>query len=205
MILADVTAFRMHHVGAPMLEVEMKFPVADLPSLERRLADSGAVQDNTLDEADHYFNSPDRDFARTDEALRLRRTGASNFVTYKGPKLDTQTKTRTEVEVALAPGDATAQGFTTLLVYLGYRPVAVVRKRRRTFRLKRNEFELEITLDNVEKVGQYAELEIQAPQERLEDARKVLLETAAALGLTKSERRSYLELLLSQPSARPPS
>jgi adenylate cyclase class 2 len=187
----------------PMLEVEMKFPVEDLSALERRLADSGAVEEETLDEADHYFNAPDRDFARTDEALRLRRIGASNFVTYKGPKLDAQTKTRTEVEVPLATGEATAEAFTRLLVHLGYRPVAVVRKRRRTFRLKRNGFELEIALDNVEKVGQYAELEIQAPEERLRDARNVLLEMAAALGLTKSERRSYLELLLSLPSARP--
>jgi adenylate cyclase class 2 len=89
------------------------------------------------------------------------------------------------------------------LVHLGYRPVAVVRKRRRTFRLKRNGFEVEIALDDVEKVGQYAELEIQAPEERLRDARDVLLEMAGALGLTKSERRSYLELLLSLPSARP--
>jgi adenylate cyclase class 2 len=186
-----------------MLEVEMKFLVADPSSLERRLADIGAVEEKTLDEADHYFNAPDRDFARTDEALRLRRIGASNFVTYKGPKLDAQTKTRTEVEVPLASGDATAEAFTRLLVHLGYRPVAVVRKRRRPFRLKRNGFELEIALDDVEKVGQYAELEIQAPEERLEVARNVLLETAGALGLTKSERRSYLELLLSLPSARP--
>jgi adenylate cyclase class 2 len=188
-----------------MLEVEMKFPVSELSSLERKLTDSGAAQDKTLEEADHYFNAPDRDFARTDEALRLRRIGASNFVTYKGPKLDAQTKTRTEVEVPLAPGDATAEGFMKLLVHLGYRPVAVVRKRRRTFGLERNGFELEIALDDVEKVGQYAELEIQAPQERLEDARKVLLETATALGLSNSERRSYLELLLSQPSLKPSS
>jgi adenylate cyclase class 2 len=186
-----------------MLEVEMKFPVSDLSSLEQRLADSGAVEAETLDETDHYFNAPDRDFARTDEALRLRRIGASNFVTYKGPKLDAQTKTRTEVEVPLAPGNATAETLTRLLVHLGYRPVAVVRKRRRTFRLKRKGFELEIALDDVEKVGQYAELEIQAPEERLQDARNVLLEMAAALGLTQSERRSYLELLLSLPSARP--
>jgi adenylate cyclase, class 2 len=186
-----------------MLEVEMKFPVADLSSLQRRLADCGAVEEKTLDEADHYFNAPDRDFARTDEALRLRRIGASNFVTYKGPKLDAQTKTRTEVEVPLAPSDASAEAFSKLLVHLGYRPVAVVRKRRRTFRLKRNGFELEIALDDVEKVGQYAELEIQAPEEHLEAARDVLLKTAAALALTQSERRSYLELLLSLPSARP--
>src|ERR1700730_14968125 len=143
----------------PMLEVEMKFPGADLSTLERRLADSGAVEEQTLDEADHYFNAPDRDFARTDEALWLRRIGASTFVAYNRSEGDPQTKTRTEVEVPLATGDTTAEAFARLLVHLGYRPVAVVRKRRRTFRLKRNGFELEIALDDVEKVGQDAELD----------------------------------------------
>ena len=69
-----------------MLEVEMKFPVADFAALERRLAEWGARADALRTDADHYVNAPDRDFARTDEALRLRRTGSANHVTYKGPK-----------------------------------------------------------------------------------------------------------------------
>ena len=181
-----------------MLEVEMKFAVADFSLLERRLSETGAAKQQEVDEADHYFNAPDRDFARTDEALRVRQIGACNFVTYKGPKLDAQTKTRTEVEVAVAPGEAALEGFTRILIHLGYRPVAVVRKHRRTFRLLKDGFAIEVALDDVEKVGQYAELEIQAPEERLAAVRKVLLDTAAELGLSNSERRSYLELLLSR-------
>ena len=46
------------------------------------------------------------------------------------------------------------------------------------------------------RVGRFAELEIQAPEEQLDAARTVLLQTAAELGLSASERRSYLELLL---------
>src|SRR5262245_59361130 len=109
----------------------MKFPVADFAALETRLAAWGARADAPRQDADHYFNAPDRDFARTDEALRLRRTGDANFVTYKGPKRDAQTKTRTEIEVPLAGGDEAAGQFARLLTSLGYRPVAVVRKRRR--------------------------------------------------------------------------
>ena len=114
-----------------MLEVEVKFQVIDFAALERRLAEWGAFSDGPHQEADHYFNAPDRDFARTDEALRLRRIGSDNYITYKGPKLDAQTKTRTEIEVPLATGDEAADAFDRLLVHLGYRPVAVVRKRRR--------------------------------------------------------------------------
>jgi adenylate cyclase class 2 len=179
-----------------MLEVEMKFPVHDFGTLEKALVHKGAQETSVRQDADHYFNAPDRDFARTDEALRLRRIGPANFVTYKGPKRDAQTKTRTEIEVPLAEGDEAAEKFMQLLTHLGYRAVAVVRKQRRTYHLDRAPFSLEICLDEVEEVGRFAELEIVAPEERFEEARDVLLCLAAELGLTTSERRSYLELLL---------
>jgi len=179
-----------------MLEVEMKFAGANFADLERRLSEWGARADPPIDEADHYFNAPDRDFARTDEALRVRRIGTLNHVTYKGPKRDAQTKTRAEIEVALAHGDEAADKFMEMLRCLGYRPVAVVHKSRRIYRTRRGDFALEICLDDVEGLGKFAEVEIQAPEENLEAARNTLLNAAAELGLTASERRSYLELLL---------
>jgi adenylate cyclase class 2 len=125
-------------VAMNQLEVEMKFPVADFTPLERRLREWGALPAESIEEADHYFSAPDRDFARTDEALRLRRIGPANYVTYKGPKRDAQTKTRAEIEVPLAEGDQVATDFMRVLTHLGYRAVAVVRKRRRIFHLKRD-------------------------------------------------------------------
>jgi adenylate cyclase class 2 len=179
-----------------MLEVEMKFRVPDFADVESRLAAASARLACARRDIDHYFNAPDRDFARSDEALRLRRVGAANFVTYKGPKQDTQTKTRTEIEVPLAEGPAAAEGFVRVLTHLGYRPVAVVQKERRIYHLERTPFSLEICLDDVEGVGRFIELEILAPEERLSDARRVVQDLAADLGLGGSERRSYLELLL---------
>jgi len=178
------------------LEIEMKFPLAESLTLLDRLRQRGTSGTEVLHEADHYFNAPDRDFARTDEALRIRRIGSANRVTYKGPKLDAQTKTRTEIEVGLAEGDKAADDFARLLTSLGYRPVAVVRKQRRTFHLQEGAFQVEVCLDQVEGVGQYAELEIIAPKQQLDEARDVLQRLAAELGLSGSERRSYLELLL---------
>lgn len=179
-----------------MLEVEMKFPVADFAPLEQTLAAWGAERAETRSDADHYFNAPDRDFGRTDEALRLRRIGAANYVTYKGPKRDAQTKTRTEIEVPLAEGDKVARDFAALVTHLGYRPTAVVHKRRTIFHLTRDGFAMEVCLDEVADLGRFVELEILAPEEQLDKARTVLLETARQLGLSASERRSYLELLL---------
>jgi adenylate cyclase class 2 len=179
-----------------MLEIEMKFPVPDLAELEARLTPLGARQTDARQEIDHYLNAPDRDFAVTDEALRVRRVGAGNFVTYKGPKVDVQTKTRTEIEVPLAEGPDVADAIIRLLHCLGYRSVATVSKQRRTYQLTRLRFAVAICLDDVVGLGTYAELEIIGPEERLDEARVVLLQLAAELGLAHSERRSYLELLL---------
>ncbi len=181
-----------------MLEVEMKFPVTDLAPIERRLVEWGAVADIPRNDVDHYFNAPDRDFARTDEAFRLRRIGPANYVTYKGSKRDAQTKTRTEIEVPLAEGGQAAEDFARLTICLGYRPVAEVHKQRRVFHLRRAGFDLEFCLDQVAEVGSFVEIEILAEENALEKARGVVMQAAKDLGLADSERRSYLELLLAR-------
>src|SRR4051794_1781056 len=132
-----------------MLEIEMKFPVADFSAVLAKLKTWKARKRRRLNERDHYYNAPDRDFARTDEALRLRRVGRGNVATYKGPKEAGPTKTRKEVEVALAEGKKAARLFCSFLEGLGYRAVAVVRKERTPYRLKRRGFSLEICLDEV--------------------------------------------------------
>jgi adenylate cyclase class 2 len=181
-----------------MLEIEVKYPAADLAAIRQKLVAWGAKLDEPRQDADQYFNAPDRDFAQTDEALRLRRIGSDNFLTYKGPKTDAQTKTRTEIEVPIAAGDLAAAHFAQLLTHLGYRAVATVRKRRLVCHLSRDGFKVEVCLDDVEGVGEFVELEIVADDAALPAARSVLLQTAAALGLKNSERRSYLEMLLTR-------
>lgn len=179
-----------------MLEIEQKFAHADFAAIEKRLTQWQAQPAERQTEADHYFNAPDRDFARSDEAFRLRRIGSANFLTYKGPKHAGAVKVRTELEIPLRDGDEAAAQFRQLLVHLGYRPVAVVRKQRRSFHLQRGGFALIVCLDEVEQLGRFAEVEIVAPEEQKDDAQAVLADTAAALGLTEVERRSYLQMLL---------
>jgi adenylate cyclase class 2 len=181
-----------------MLEIEVKYPVSDHVPVRQQLLAWGATADAPREDVDQYFNAPDRDFARTDEALRLRGIAGENFVTYKGPKTDAQTKTRTEIEIPFAPGPQQAAQMARLLQHLGYRAVAVVRKRRTVYHLHRGGFALEVCLDEVEQVGRFVELEIVAEEAAFSAARAVLLEMAATLSLTGSERRSYLELLLTQ-------
>lgn len=179
-----------------MLEVEGKFRGADWADVQRRLALWGAVLTEIRHDADHYFSAPDRDYSETDEAVRLRRIGEQNYFTYKGPKRDKETKTRPEVELPLGNGDENAAKAISFMSYLGYRPIAVVNKKRQLYRFFRDGFSFEACLDEVESVGQYVELEVKAEESNYVEAKNSLLAAAEALGLNDQERRSYLELLL---------
>ena len=177
-------------------EVEMKFRIEDLPGLERRLTERGAAIEDAVLQADLYYAHPSRDFASTDEALRIRRVGDRNFVTYKGPKIDAATKTRQEIEVPIDGGASGAERFAEMLAALGFRRVLDVHKRRRLSKLEWQGHDVEIALDKIDGLGAFAELEIQADEPQLDSARTALLSLAESLGLSGVERRSYLELLL---------
>jgi adenylate cyclase class 2 len=177
-------------------EVEQKFPLADFTATAQRLHELGAVDGQVMTQVDAYFNHPARDFASTDEALRIRQVGDANFVTYKGPKLDATTKTRKELELPLLTGVESAASFAEMLLALGFRRVAEVRKERRTLHLQWQGHDAEIALDNVDRVGTFIEIELSATDADLEAAKACLASLAAALNLENAERRSYLELLL---------
>ena len=150
-------------------------------------------------ELDEYFNAPDRDFCRTDEALRLR--SAQNLQTqkrsvtlnYKGPKVDTVSSTRAEYEIAVRPYD-TASG---LLRALGYRSVFQVEKIRTYYQRG----DLNACLDCVTHLGPFLELELLTEQAcDREAAVEKLYGLLDMLDVPRSAltRRSYLELLLAE-------
>lgn len=190
-----------------MYEVELKFPVADLRALEQRLAVLSGRLYAPIDQVDRYFNHPCRDFARTDEALRLRHDGDGVVITWKGPRIDAATKTRREIELPLPSGQpnggdparpaaSTITHWTELLEALGFRPVATVSKRRRPARVHWQGVEVDVALDSVAGLGAFLELELQANEADVPQARVCLESLARELGCGTSERRSYLELLL---------
>jgi adenylate cyclase, class 2 len=182
----------------PMLEIEMKFPVSDFDAVRQQLQRWQAAARPPIEEADHYFNAPDRDFAQTDEAFRLRCIGSANCVTYKGPKQGGPTKTRTEIEFGLEPGPETAEQFRRMVQLLGYRPTAVVKKRRTIHEFSRTGFAMQACLDEVESLGRFVEIEIVTEPERKQQAQEVLLQVVSELGLPPSEPRSYLEMVLAK-------
>jgi adenylate cyclase, class 2 len=181
-----------------MLEIEMKFPVDDFAGLVAHLADWHAKASAAIEEADHYFNAPDRDFGQTDEAFRLRRVGELNRITYKGSKQGGPTKTRTEIEIGVEPGVAAAENFCRLVEHLGYRASAVVKKRRTCYDFERDGFALQACCDEVETLGRFVEIEIVTAPAAKERAQRTLLDVVRELGLPASEPRSYLEMVLAK-------
>ena len=59
-----------------MLEIEQKFRTDDWADMLLTLKNWGAIVTANHRETDRYFNAPDRDFAKTDEVLRLRTIGS---------------------------------------------------------------------------------------------------------------------------------
>lgn len=174
-----------------MFEVEAKLRLRDRAGLERRLAALGAQAGPPEVQDDTFFAHPGRDFARTDEALRLRRVGTRLELTYKGPKqggpgngVGSSPKARLEQSLTLQADP------TDLLASLGFRPVARLRKTRLPYRLE----DVAVDLDHLEGLGDFVEVEVVAA-DRQQAARRVEA-VVARLGLDQEPRlvQSYLEL-----------
>jgi adenylate cyclase class 2 len=172
-----------------MIEVEVKVK-ADHEKVRSILKKIGAVKVRVENQSDTYFAAPHRDFAETDEALRIRSLDGQAVLTYKGPKLDGVSKTREELET---PVDEVTT--TRVLHALGFSEAGIVRKIREVFRAG----EITVCLDAVEGLGEFLEVEIMAENKKtLETARYMLFEFLKPFGFGEKDsiRTSYLEMVL---------
>ena len=184
-------------------EVEVKYRAVNHDRLAALLMQLGAVPSGAVDQEDTYLSHPARDFAQTNEALRIRRVGDENLITYKGPRRPGPTKTREEIEIPVAEGRKTISGLLRLFENLGFRVVATIRKRRESFQLTFHEHQLEVALDTAEGLGAFAEIETLANGEAdLPAAQQAVLALAGSLGLNEVEPRSYLGMALQRRSVR---
>lgn len=166
------------------LEIEIKAWCDSHDAVRSRLEALGAMFSETREEVDLYFNHPSRDFAGTDEALRVRSVNGKCRLTYKGPKLSTRSKARVEHETDA--GDL--ESVKNILLSLGFTISGTVEKKRSLYILNG----IEVCVDDVDGLGTFVELEKKGQLgQGIEDE---LFKLAADLGLTRFERRSYLEL-----------
>ncbi|WP_405310390.1 class IV adenylate cyclase [Methanobrevibacter sp.] len=172
-----------------MIEVEVKAKIDSFEEMEKRLENLGALKSKKEFQEDIYFASPIVDFAQTDEALRIRTTNNNIFITYKGPKLNKDAKTRKEVEMSIESASKAKDIFEEI----GFKEVRTVRKNRQYYTYEN----FEISLDDVEGLNPYMEIEISLEDGKdYDDAQKSIFELFEKLGITEGfERTSYLELL----------
>ena len=177
-----------------MYEIEVKVR-ADHGPVRDRLRNRGAERVGRVRQVDTYYDHPARSFSATDEALRIRREDpadgeASTRLTYKGPLVESASKTRKEIETDV--GDAGA--LDALLRELGFEPVPEVSKERERFAVG----EYTVTLDTVEGLGRFVEVERQGTEDEIETLRDGARDLLRDLGLEPDDhvRTSYLELVL---------
>jgi len=172
-----------------MIEVEVKAKINSFEEMESRLAGIGAVKSKKEFQEDIYFASPIADFAKTDEALRIRTTDSNTFITYKGPKLNSEAKTRKEVEMTVESADKAKD----ILEEIGFRQARCVRKNRQYYTYEN----FEISLDDVKGLDPYMEIEIALDDDKsYGETQKSIFELFEKLGVTDGfERTSYMELL----------
>lgn len=182
-----------------MYEVELKVRAAH-EDVRPKLEAEGTTRFGTVDQRDVYFDAPHRNFAARDEALRLREEtdaeGTTAVLTYKGPKLDQESKTRKEHETTVDEPTELEHALDAL----GFEPAATVVKTRERFELDG----FTVVLDSVKGLGEFVEVETTAVEADVEEAQQAVADTLERLGLDPENQRStsYLELLLAESADR---
>ncbi len=186
------------------IEVEVKIPIENRKSIEEALRRIGAQKLNSETQVDAYFDHPARSFQETDEALRLRSrypdvdgNEPDNTIplpyelTYKGPKLESRSKSRVELSVHISNIDSAR----SILESLGFKHVATISKRRVFYTVD----SITVSVDDVDDVGLFLELERVVTSKRdMNPALNMIFNLIERLGLdsNSSIRTSYLELFL---------
>ncbi|WP_144799139.1 class IV adenylate cyclase [Halorubrum depositum] len=209
-----------------MFEVEVKVP-ADVDAVRERLREVGAERVDARRQRDVYYDAPHRDFAETDEALRVRREtplpdgiGSAGAAEGSGGSGGTgessESSAVTETTKITYKGPLLDEGSKTraehetevadpeaaagILSGLGFEPAATVVKLREFWAYDG----FTVTLDAVDGLGEFVEIERAVDDEAaIESVRSEALDALDRIGLDGAEqiRTSYLGLLLADEGA----
>ncbi|MCE4612156.1 MAG: class IV adenylate cyclase [Desulfurococcales archaeon] len=171
-------------MGLPEREVKVRIECRLLHPLRSDLEKLGFKCKGPIAETDIYYSHPCKDFIESDEALRLRFISERVAkLTYKGPRrfLGKNVKEREEIEIEV--GNPAA--LESILSKLGFKPALRVEKSRTYC----NKDDITVTLDRVEGLGCF--LEVEAPDETTID------EVLESVGLSNAEKieLTYAEMI----------
>ncbi|MDO5310060.1 MAG: class IV adenylate cyclase [Planctomycetia bacterium] len=194
-----------------MLEVEVKFRVRRPQEYQARIEREFHAQWSAPTvERDLFFVNELQGFPSQGKALRIRqRDDVYLAATYKGPKLDALTKTREEIELPLTPTPSSPeetskkrQDWILFFERLGFQRNVEVVKTRQHARFQWDALTIEATLDSLESLGYFTELEAICEQSELEQTRQAVLKLAEKLHLAEPITQSYLALQLAAQTGR---
>lgn len=169
-------------------EVKVRLEESSLMKLRKYLNDI-CIFKGTISVVDVYLNHPCRNFAETDEAVRIRLLDEpvrTVEITYKGPKkFEGLAKVREEITISID-----GKLFEEALKFFsknGFNEVATIKKKREIYDCPG----YIASIDLVENLGEYAEFEAK------EGCLNCLDSLVEMLGFTnKIEKKTYLELYL---------
>ncbi len=193
-----------------LIEVEIKARISNPEYIKKKFEKLNGGYKLSLLHEDSYYNMPKglRDFKKTDEALRIRKSiefqrEAINkeknitkyYFTYKGKKMDSLTKSRSELEINVDDGLQLRE----ILKSLGFREIFTVKKERELYEFNYKENLIEVLIDYIPILKEYfMEVEIQVhTEDKLNETREVLFRFLSQFGITREDsiRKSYLELI----------
>lgn len=179
-----------------MFEIELKASIRRerLDDLRKRITELGGTRIGVFRQVDVYLNHPCRDFAKTDEALRIRDHNGKVELTYKGARVHEDCKCRVEktIEVKSSIND-----MLEFLSYLGFSKVFEIVKNREIYSVNRKGYMINICLDDVLDLGFFVEVELFSAENAINESINVLKSVLRDLGLTGPYiTKSYLEILL---------
>jgi len=192
-----------------MIEVEIKVRISNPEIILKKFEENNGIYKISLLHEDTYFNMPKglRDFKKTDEALRLRKSIEFNkhiknidqvinyFITYKGKKIDSSTKTREEIDIKIDD----IEKMKTLLKELGFQEIFTVKKERELYEFEFKNYHIKALFDYLPILEQhFIEVEyLTDSKHKIGEFQQVLFDFLEIFGINKEDsiRKSYLELI----------
>ncbi len=167
------------------MEQEIRLIVNDFKDVKNRIVGAGAVFESSKTQYDTYYGSIRAIKAiKRSFILRIRKSGSSNILTFKGAT--GKEGYYEEYETIVADGKSAAK----IIEKSGFEKVIFVKKHRQLYRYKNST----INLDSVGGLGNFVEIEIISEK----NADKRLNSIIKELGLEgyKNIRKGYVSLLL---------
>ena len=174
------------------IEVELKARAND--ELINEIKDNFTFK-KTVEQTDIYFNHPNRDFEETGEAFRIREENEENglskkyILTYKGPLISSESKSRPEVQTEIKRDQK--ESIYSMMDLLGFEEEVRVIKKRRIYQ----GMEIKATVDKIKEIGEFVEMEKICDPSDYKKTEGFLKDLLQSFGAKDFYRKSYLELI----------